>query len=127
LPIQESGQLKFIERTGDFTAQALPGMDVLFVDGHTESMMIPQIQYKGKTIVFMADLLPSTGHIPLPYVMGYDTRPLLTLDEKAKFLKHAAANDFVLFLEHDSVNECCTLIETEKGIRLGESFSFSAL
>ena len=102
-------------------------MDVLFVDGHTESMMIPHIQYKGKTIVFMADLLPSTGHIPLPFVMGYDTRPLLTMDEQAKFLQHAAANEFVLFLEHDSVNECCTLIETEKGIRLGESFSFSEL
>jgi glyoxylase-like metal-dependent hydrolase (beta-lactamase superfamily II) len=126
-PIKESGQLHFIDRVGDFTTNVLPGMDVLFVDGHTESMMIPHIQYKGKTIVFMADLLPSTGHIPLPYVMGYDTRPLLTLDEKAKFLRHAAANEFVLFLEHDSVNECCTLIETEKGIRLGESFSFRAL
>jgi glyoxylase-like metal-dependent hydrolase (beta-lactamase superfamily II) len=127
LPIQASGQLKFIDRQNDFTANALPGMDVLFVDGHTESMMIPHIQYKGKTIVFMADLLPSTGHIPLPFVMGYDTRPLLTMDEKAKFLQHAAANEFVLYLEHDSVHECCTLIETEKGIRLGESFSFSDL
>ena len=127
LPIQESGQLHFVDREGDFTSNVLPGMDVLFVDGHTESMMIPHLHYKGRTVVFMADLLPSTGHIPLPYVMGYDTRPLLTLDEKAKFLKHAAANDYVLFLEHDSVNECCTLVETEKGIRLGETFSFSAL
>lgn len=127
LPIQESGQLNFIARTGNYTENAFPNMDVLFVDGHTESMMIPHIQYKGRTIVFMADLLPSTGHIPLPYVMGYDTRPLLTLDEKAKFLTQAAANDYVLFLEHDSVNECCTLIETEKGIRLGETFSFSDL
>ncbi|MFM7683417.1 MAG: MBL fold metallo-hydrolase [Bacteroidota bacterium] len=127
LPIQESGQLKFINRTGDFTLNAFPNIDVLFVDGHTESMMIPHIQYKGKTIVFMADLLPSVGHIPLPYVMGYDTRPLITLDEKAKFLTAAASKEYVLFLEHDSVNECCTLQETEKGIRLKETFSFDSL
>ncbi|MBM3186567.1 MAG: MBL fold metallo-hydrolase, partial [Bacteroidetes bacterium] len=127
LPIQESGQLKFINRTGDFTQIAFPNIDVLFVDGHTESMMIPHIQYKGKTIVFMADLLPSVGHIPLPYVMGYDTRPLITLDEKAKFLTAAASKEYVLFLEHDSVNECCTLQETEKGIRLKETFSFDSL
>ena len=127
LPIQESGQLKFIERTVDFTQNALPNIDVLFVDGHTESMMIPQIKYKDKTIVFMADLLPSVGHIPLPYVMGYDTRPLITLDEKAKFLNTAASKEYVLFLEHDSVNECCTLQETEKGIRLKETFSFDSI
>lgn len=127
LPIQESGQLKFIERTGDFTKNAFPNIDVLFVDGHTESMMIPQIRYKEKTIVFMADLLPSVGHIPLPYVMGYDTRPLITLDEKAKFLNNAATKEYVLFLEHDSVNECCTLQETEKGIRLKETFSFVSI
>lgn len=127
LPIQESGQLKFIERTGDFTKNALPGLDVLFVDGHTESMMIPHIAYKGKTIVFMADLLPSTGHIPLPYVMGYDTRPLITLEEKSKFLSTAVNQEYVLFLEHDSVNECCDLIMTEKGIRLGKTFSFNEL
>jgi glyoxylase-like metal-dependent hydrolase (beta-lactamase superfamily II) len=127
LPIQESGQLKFIERTGDFTKNAFPNIDVLFVDGHTESMMIPQIRYKGKTIVFMADLLPSVGHIPLPYVMGYDTRPLITLGEKAKFLNDAASKEYVLFFEHDSVNECCTLQETEKGIRLKETFSFDSI
>ena len=127
LPIQESGQLKFIERTGDFTKNAFPNIDVLFVDGHTESMMIPHIQYKNKTIVFMADLLPSVGHIPLPYVMGYDTRPLITLGEKAKFLNDAASKEYVLFLEHDSVNECCNLQETEKGIRLKETFSFDSI
>ncbi|MEN9303453.1 MAG: hypothetical protein RL264_1882 [Bacteroidota bacterium] len=127
LPIQESGQLKFIERTGDFRKNALPGLDVLFVDGHTESMMIPHIAYKGKTIVFMADLLPSTGHIPLPYVMGYDTRPLITLEEKSKFLSTAVNQEYVLFLEHDSVNECCDLVMTEKGIRLGKTFSFNEL
>ncbi len=127
LPIQESGQLKFIERTGDFTKNAFPNIDVLFVDGHTESMMIPHIEYQGKTLVFMADLLPSSGHIPLPYVMGYDTRPLITMTEKKNFLNKASAENYVLFLEHDSVNECCTLIQTEKGVRLNEKFSFNEL
>ena len=127
LPIQESGQLKFINRTGDFTKNAFPNIDVLFVDGHTESMMIPHIQFQGKTLVFMADLLPSTGHVPLPYVMGYDTRPLITMTEKKNFLNKASAEDYVLFLEHDSVNECCTLIQTEKGVRLNEKFSFNEL
>ncbi len=127
LPIQESGQLKFIDQTGAFTKNVFPNLDVLFVDGHTESMMIPHIRYKGKTIVFMADLLPSVGHIPLPYVMGYDTRPLITLKEKGAFLKRAQKEDYVLFLEHDSVNECCTLKETEKGIRLDNSFDFNSM
>jgi hypothetical protein len=102
-------------------------MDVLFVDGHTDSMMIPHIKYKGKTIVFMADLLPSVGHIPLAYVMGYDTRPLLTLTEKEKFLKRAVDEEFVLFLEHDSVNECCTLQMTDKGVRLKDTFRFDEM
>lgn len=127
MPIQESGQLKFVDRVGDFTKNVFNQMDVLFVDGHTESMMIPHIQYKGKTIVYMADLLPSVGHIPLPYVMGYDTRPLLTMTEKERFLKTACENEFILFLEHDSVNECCTLQLTEKGIRLGETFRFDEI
>lgn len=120
LPIQESGQLKFIDRTSDFVVNAFPDIDVLFVDGHTDSMMIPHIKYEDKTIVYMADLLPSVGHIPLPYVMGYDTRPLITIGEKGKFLNKAADENFVLFLEHDSVNECCTVQMTEKGVRLGE-------
>lgn len=124
-PIKESGQLEFISKSA---AQFdLPFSEILFVDGHTDSMMIPHIQYKGKTIVFMADLLPSVGHIPLPYVMGYDTRPLLTLNEKAKFLNRAADENFVLFFEHDSISECCTLKHTEKGVRLKESFSFDQL
>ena len=127
LPLKESGQLKFVERHGDLTKDAFPGIDILFVDGHTDSQMIPQIQYKGKTLVFMADLLPSTGHIPLAYVMGYDTRPLITLDEKGRFLNQAVDQEYVLFLEHDSVNECCTLQRTEKGVRLKEAFSFSEL
>jgi hypothetical protein len=96
------------------------------VDGHTDKQMIPHIQYGEKTLVFMADLLPTAGHIPLPYVMGYDTRPLLTLEEKASFLEEAVKQDYVLFLEHDAHNECCTLKETEKGVRLKESFPFDA-
>jgi glyoxylase-like metal-dependent hydrolase (beta-lactamase superfamily II) len=127
LPIQESGQLKFVERTGNYTHNVFSKFDVLFVDGHTESMMIPHIHYKNQTVVFMADLLPSTGHIPLPYVMGYDTRPLITMGEKEIFLNNAADKEFVLFLEHDSVNECCTLQNTEKGVRLKDSFSFSEI
>ena len=99
--------------------------DIFLADGHTDKQMIPKIKYKDKTIVFMADLLPSTGHIPLPYVMGYDTRPLLTLSEKEKFLKEAADNEYILFLEHDSVNECCTVKNTEKGVRLDRTFPLS--
>ena len=127
LPIQESGQLKFIEKKGQLTKNVFYNMDVLFVDGHTENMMIPHIQYQGKTLVFMADLLPSVGHIPLPYVMGYDTRPLTTLKEKGEFLSLAEKKDYILFLEHDSVNECCTLKNTEKGVRLDGCFDFNEL
>ena len=127
LPIQESGQLKFIARNGDRTLNALEGIDVFFADGHTDAQMLPMINYKGQKIVFMADLLPSTGHVPLPYVMGYDTRPLLTMTEKAAFLKEAADQNYVLFLEHDSVNECCTVMNTEKGVRLDRSFNFSEI
>ena len=127
MPIQESEQLKFVSRDGDYTKQVFPDIDLLFVDGHTESQMIPHIKYKGKTLVFMADLLPSVGHIPLPYVMGYDTRPLKTLSEKEKFLNKAAEDEYILFLEHDAENECCTLKKTEKGIRLDEIFKFDEL
>lgn len=127
LPIEESGQLKFVDRQGDFTKNVFNNVDILFVDGHTESQMIPHINYKGKTLVFMADLLPSTGHIPLPYVMGYDTRPLLTLDEKGKFLNKAAQQDLILFLEHDYQNELCTVKQTEKGVRLDQTYHFSEL
>ena len=95
---------------------------ILFVNGHTEAQMIPHINYNGKTIVFMADLLPSTGHIPLPYVMGYDTKPLVTLGEKEKFLHEATDNNYILFLQHDNYSECCTLQHTEKGVRLKDTF-----
>ncbi|RZS99348.1 MBL fold metallo-hydrolase [Aquimarina brevivitae] len=124
LPMQESGHLKFVPRQkGDFIFNDDLNFGVLFVDGHTEKQMIPHISYKDKTIVFMADLLPTVGHIPLPYVMGYDTRPLLTLDEKEKFLKTAADKGYYLFLEHDAHNEIITVKHTEKGVRLNETFS----
>jgi hypothetical protein len=93
-----------------------------FVNGHTDMMMLPQISYKGRIVVFVADLLPSTGHIPLPYVMAYDMFPLTTLHEKKAFLQEALDNDYILFFEHDPVNECCTLQQTEKGIRQKEVF-----
>jgi glyoxylase-like metal-dependent hydrolase (beta-lactamase superfamily II) len=125
LPIQESGQLKFIERKQNRSCNVFDGIDVLFVDGHTESQMIPIVSYQGKKLVFMADLLPSTGHIPLPYVMGYDTRPLLTLNEKESFFSEAANENYILFLEHDGTNECCTLEMSEKGPRLKQSFQFN--
>jgi len=128
LPLQESGRLKFIEKgeTNYLQSSGL-GFGILFVDGHTEKQMLPHVVYKGKTVVFMADLIPTVGHIPLPYVMGYDTRPLLTLEEKAVFLNDAVANEWVLFFEHDAHNQLCTLKETEKGVRLNKLFGFNEL
>ncbi|GAA4273275.1 MBL fold metallo-hydrolase [Aquimarina gracilis] len=124
LPIEESGHLNFINRIDPtFQKNSEIGFGVLFVNGHTEKQMIPHIEYKGKTIVFMADLLPTAGHIPLPYVMGYDTRPLLTLDEKRLFLDNAADNGWYLFLEHDAHNEIITVKHTEKGVRLDKVFT----
>ena len=118
LPLKESGQLKWIKKENTITNSVFKNIDVFFADGHTESQMIPIINYKSEKIVFMADLLPSIGHIPLPYVMGYDTRPLITMKEKEFFLKHAFENNYTLFFEHDPLNECCKLKSTEKGIRL---------
>ncbi|MBF4515155.1 MBL fold metallo-hydrolase [Flavobacterium sp. ANB] len=124
LPMQESGQLNFIDRPeGDFGASKELGFDIFYVDGHTEKQMIPHIQYKDKTIIFCADLLATAGHIPLPYVMGYDTRPLLTMPEKAKFLNAAADHNYYLFLEHDAHNQIITVEHTEKGVRLKEVFT----
>ncbi|MCR8667268.1 MBL fold metallo-hydrolase [Aestuariibaculum sp. M13] len=124
LPMEESGQLKFTSLPkGDLLKQSELGFDIFFADGHTEKQMIPLIQYQGKTIAFMADLLPTAGHLPLPYVMGYDTRPLLTLDEKEKFLNLAADQNFYLFLEHDAHNQIITVQHTEKGVRLNEVFT----
>lgn len=127
LPIEESGQLKHIKRVSNSDAHFLNNIDLLFMDGHTESMMLPKIKFKNKTIVFMADLLPSVGHIPLPYIMGYDTRPLLTLDEKENFLIEACNNEYVLFFQHDFINECCTLQQTDRGIRVKDVFKLKEL
>ncbi len=127
-PIKESGQLNFISLPEkDFAPTSELNFGILFANGHTEKQMLPHIQYKGKTIVFVADLLPTVGHIPLPYVMGYDTRPLLTLDEKQRFLNNAADNEYLLFLEHDPYNELCTVQHTEKGVRLKDTFKFKEL
>lgn len=123
LPIQESGALNFIQRSeGDLLYNSELGFDIFFADGHTEKQMIPIINYKGKKIAYTADLLPTAGHIPLPYVMGYDTRPLLTMREKEKFLKMAADENWHLFLEHDAHNEIITLQHTEKGVRLKDIY-----
>jgi glyoxylase-like metal-dependent hydrolase (beta-lactamase superfamily II) len=124
LPMQESGHLNFVEIN---KPSPFKQFDLFFASGHTDKMMVPKIKYKDKTICFIADLLPSVGHIPLPYVMGYDTRPLITLEEKERFLKEAAANNYILFLEHDPVNECCTVKETERGVRLDKTFSLNEI
>lgn len=132
LPIQESGRLQFVDvsaesngRLGETTFSST--ISVRFVNGHTRAMMLPQIKYKDKTIVYMADLLPSQGHIPLPYVMAYDMFPLTTLNEKRSFLKEAVENDYILFFEHDPVHECCNLQQTERGVRSKDLFKLSEI
>jgi glyoxylase-like metal-dependent hydrolase (beta-lactamase superfamily II) len=142
LPIEESGRLKFIEVRSEesvvsderkpvitklqtYQSSLTNNLQVMIANGHTDAMMLPKINYYGKTLVFMADLLPSTAHIPLPYVMGYDMFPLTTLNEKSAFLTEAVENNYILFFEHDPVNECCTLQMTEKGIRVKEVFKLS--
>lgn len=132
LPIKESGQLKFIDVHKEVSlantvhpAAFSNNISILFANGHTDAMMLPMIQYKGKTIVYMADLLPSSAHIPLPYVMGYDMFPLTSMHEKKTFLREALDKDYILFFEHDPKNECCTLQQTEKGIRQKDVFKLS--
>jgi glyoxylase-like metal-dependent hydrolase (beta-lactamase superfamily II) len=132
LPIEESGKLKFIEvaemQDGKLGETAFSeNISVRFVNGHTQAMMLPQIKYKDKTVVFMADLLPSAGHIPLPYVMGYDMFPMTTLNEKKSFLKEAIENDYILFFEHDPTHECCNLQQTERGIRPKDYFKLEEI
>ena len=128
VPMQESGQLSFIEHSDKpYLKESGLGFGVLFVDGHTEKQMLPHINYKGKTLVFAADLIPTAGHIPLPYVMGYDMRPMQTLIEKEWFLNKAVQNDYILFFEHDAHNELCSLKQTEKGVRLNEIHSFNEI
>ena len=132
IPIQESGQLKWIEGKRSDTKEGNEYIDskqlgenisIMLVRGHTDAMMLPHINYKGKTIVYVADLLPSAGHLPLQYVCGYDTRPLITLSEKKQFLNTAAEKEFILFFEHDPVNECCTVQQTERGVRVKDIFT----
>lgn len=125
IPIQESGQLKFVD-TGD-NINFMKDFNIRFVSGHTESMMLPLINYKGKQILYMADLLPSVGHLPIPYVMAYDMFPLQTLAEKKIFINEALEKEYILYFEHDPENECCTLQQTEKGIRMKEAFKLSEI
>ncbi len=125
LPIQESGQLHFFE--GEDGAEFLPGFKVRYVHGHTESMMLPLLSYKGSQILYCADLLPSMHHLPLPWVMAYDTRPLETLKEKKSLLTEAIAENWLLYFEHDPVNELCSLQQSERGIRALETLSLSGL
>ena len=125
LPIQESGQLQFVDTEDgvSFTES----IKIRFAYGHTDAMMLPQISYRDKTIVYMADLLPSAAHLPLPYVMAYDMFPLQTLTEKKAFLQEAVQNDYILYFEHDAVNECCTLVQTEKGVRVQDTFPLTEI
>ena len=125
IPIRESGQLRFIDTRQQI--EFLPDFNVRFAFGHTDAMMLPQLKYKGRTIIYAADLLPSTGHIPLPYVMSYDMFPMQTLTEKKEILEEAAANEYIFYLEHDPLNECCTVEQTEKGIKLKNIFKLSDL
>jgi glyoxylase-like metal-dependent hydrolase (beta-lactamase superfamily II) len=132
LPIEESGRLQFIEVAGSMDDKLgetafTKNISVRFVNGHTQAMMLPQIKYNGKTIVFMADLLPSAGHIPIPYVMAYDMNPLTTLHEKKSFLKEAVEGDYILFFEHDPVHECCNLQQTERGVRPNNFFKLEEI
>ncbi|WP_282178758.1 MBL fold metallo-hydrolase [Maribacter stanieri] len=128
MPMKESGQLNFIDHTNEsFLKNSLLGFDIRFVDGHTEKQMLPQLSYQGKTIAYVADLIPTVGHIPLPYVIGYDTRPLITMTEKELFLNEAVENNYYLFFEHDAHNQLCTLKHTERGVRLDQVFTFDQL
>ncbi|MEN8138560.1 MAG: MBL fold metallo-hydrolase [Bacteroidota bacterium] len=124
-PIKDSGQLNFFDfKDNNLLENSELGFDILRVDGHTDAQMIPIINYQGKKLVFMADFLPTSGHVPLPYVMSYDTRPLITIDEKEKFMKEAADNNYFLFLEHDAYHSMCTVKNTDKGVRLDQTINF---
>lgn len=132
-PLKDSGQLKLISipaYQGTNQLQEIHFSDHIscyVVNGHTQGMLLPKINYNGKTIVYMADLLPSIGHIPIPYVMGYDMQPLITLNEKECFLSEALRNNYTLFFEHDPINECCDLQQTEKGIRVKSIYSLNSM
>jgi len=135
LPIKGSGRLSMVNgqlsivngRLPDVVSHIIPGLTLKIVNGHTEAMMLPKIKFKDKTVVFMADLLPSHGHIPIPYIMAYDMQPLFTLNEKKMFLSEALENDYILFFEHDPQYECCTLHQTERGIRPKQFFKLEEI
>ncbi len=124
LPMQESGQLKLTKEDGTFVYDFI---EILFMDGHTEKQMLPKIKFHDKTVVFCADLLPAMAHLPLPYVISYDLRPLQTLSEKELFLNQAADENWILFFEHDPIYECCTVQRTEKGVRVKDIFKLSEI
>ena len=127
-PIKESGQLKFINNISqgfDYCEEL--SLEILCVDGHTEKQMIPKIKHKGREIVYAADLIPTAGHIPVPYIMGYDVRPLITMVEKTDFLNEAFENEYLLFMEHDPYHQLVSLKKTDKGIRFDKSFSINEL
>jgi len=123
LPIQESGQLRFIDSADN--TEWIDDIRIRYVNGHTEAMMLPQINYNGQTLLYCADLFPSTAHLPLPWVMAYDMRPLDTLSEKRRLLNEAAANNYTLFFEHDPQIECCSLQDTDRGVRLKDTFTLN--
>ncbi len=116
LPIMESGQLKLINEGELFH----PEIDLLYTIGHTNNMMLPVVPYQNTKLIYLADAIPTTAHIPIPYVMGYDVRPLDAMNEKTNILKQAVQNNYLLFFEHDPFNEMCSVHETEKGIRMNE-------
>jgi glyoxylase-like metal-dependent hydrolase (beta-lactamase superfamily II) len=123
MPLHESGMLKFIEKDGEL----FPNIGIRIFDGHTRGQIIPHINFHGKTIAFMGDLLPSAAHVPLPYIMAYDVDPMKTLEDKKRFLNQAAENDYILFFEHDAYHESATVTKTEKGIRIKETFDLRAI
>ncbi|MDB3967646.1 MBL fold metallo-hydrolase [Flavobacteriaceae bacterium] len=125
-PLMESGQLNLYDSDEDGVCPEL-GLDLLLVNGHTEKMALPKIKYKGKTILFASDLVPTAGHIPVPYLMGYDVRPLVTMREKERILKSVVDEDVLLFLQHDPVNEVVFVKNTEKGVRFDRSSTIKEL
>ena len=126
LPLEQSGQLKFIEDPGPFIKETPFPFSIQLIDGHTEKQMLPLIEYQGEKILYAADLVPTVGHIPIPYIMGYDTRPLLTLKEKEQILRNSFEKEVLLFLQHDPHHQLISLQNTEKGIRMENHFKFKS-
>ncbi len=127
LPLQESGQLHFLDINDRFVQETPFGFQMVLVDGHTEKQMLPLIEYNGERLLYAADLIPTVGHLPVAYVMGYDVRPLITLKEKKEVLDLAIQNNWLLFFEHDAHHELCSLKNTERGIRSDKIITFNSL